>query len=681
MKPLQSRATAMRIHIFLLTALLLVPALVAHAATVDELIAFAGNAPSDAVRLVMLRQLSAHPDITDLQRDEAKRFTGEVARYLDPGKDRMYYFDKSILDHDDYDFGVAPDSPLYPLTHLYRARMLAWVTLEYGGYWKEPEARRVQLDKVRAAFERARDAFPEEPLARMYLGEIVSPPSAYIVRVGAPLWAVAQREGLERLTDIIHWWIDHRQREDGQYGGGWGDDCEMWRFWPAILMGFEDPKIRAAQEKLSRALLDQEHMRGGYTRNVHDVEHTSEDSSDVLTPMLHLAPDSAEWARRSMRLVELSESRWMGRNARGQLQYKSTYFSVDSVDESAKRACDTVYHPRVLQPVSLLWQRSHDPALTRLFSDWMDTWVDAAAREERGKPAGVIPSAILWPDGNIGGVGEHWWDPENHDKDPLYVFPSAMSQMTHLLLLTWHITGDEKYLAPIRSMAALRYAWEQNPVDNPEPGSALWCGMKMGDQSSVLSKYRMLSGRTEFDAMLEKDAPYPQFLFHGDEAALLEALQRNAKALSINFAGYTSEVRYTDRVLRFPSLFGENGMYPEAVKGIEEPDPALLYATVTGDPGTSYYFPLNAVRWLTSPRSIAALVTESGPDRFRARLYQFGGESRAMGAEFYLLKPGEYTLSIAGKSDRFIVTGPRTVVRFTVPPWEEVELRVEQEKS
>lgn len=157
-------------------------------------------------------------------------------------------------------------------------------------------------------FELARDAFPEEPLARMYLGEAVPPTSLYAVPAGAPAWAQAQREGLERLTDIIHWWIDHRQREDGQYGGGWGDDCEMWRFWPAILMGFDDPKIRAAQEKLSRALLNQEHMCGGYTRNVHDVEHTSEDTSDVLTPMLHLAPESRDWRDRSMHLVSLAES-------------------------------------------------------------------------------------------------------------------------------------------------------------------------------------------------------------------------------------------------------------------------------------------------------------------------------------------------------------------------------------
>ena len=34
----------------------------------------------------------------------------------------------------------------------------------------------------------------------------------------------------------------------------------------------------------------------------------------------------------------------------------------------------------------------------------MDTWVDAAERAERGKPAGIIPSAIHWPDGQAGGA-------------------------------------------------------------------------------------------------------------------------------------------------------------------------------------------------------------------------------------------------------------------------------------
>src|SRR5690606_6678849 len=101
-----------------------------------------------------------------------------------------------------------------------------------------------------------------------------------------------------------------------------------------------------------------------------------------------------------------------------------------------------------------------------------------------------------------------------------------------------------------------------------------------------------------------------------DWESLTKALDRTAQALRINFPGYTSEVRYTDRVLRFPAIFGENGMYPEAREVSAEPDTNLLYSTATGDPGGALYFPMNAVRWLTPPRDIAALVTESSRKRF-----------------------------------------------------------------
>jgi hypothetical protein len=110
---------------------------------------------------------------------------------------------------------------------------------------------------------------------------------------------------------------------------------------------------------------------------------------------------------------------------------------------------------------------------------------------------------------------------------------------------------------------------------------------------------------------------------------------------------------------------------------IHTPNPSLLYSTVTGDPGSAGYFPLNAVRWLTEPRNIAALVRESGTERFAAELFHFGREKRPMSAEFYLLDPGEYTLSLATKNgairrplatDEVVVKGDGTRVFFELPP-------------
>ncbi|MCC6697983.1 MAG: hypothetical protein IT365_20325 [Candidatus Hydrogenedentes bacterium] len=648
----------------------------ANAQSAEDLIQQAGNAATDALRMEILERLAKTPGLDPGLARDATRMREEIQRWITEPK--LYYFDQQVLKTDRYDFGIATDSPLFPLAEFYRARMLTWVTLEYGGYWSKEDARRAQFDKIRPLFEKSAQAFPENPLVKMYLGTPLPPETSYAPSDAAPAWANAQRESLERLADIVEWWIDHRMRSDGQYGGGWGDDCEMWRWWVPVLIAFDDPKITGAQERFSRALLAQDHMAGGYTSHVYDVEHTAEDSSDVLTPMMLLQPASGEWRGRALRLADLMETLWTGVNERGFLQFKSTYFSATEVDPSPQKACDTVYHPRAMQPTLLLWQRSGDERLQKLFTSWMDTWADAAAREERGKPAGVVPSAIHWPDGSIGGLGKDWWNPENHNKDPLYVFPSAMPLMTQTLMLTYHMTGDAKYLEPLRTMAAARLRYVEHPVADAPEGSAMWCAERLAAVTGTVAKYRLLTGSTDFDPLLMRDGnAYVRYRLDGNASRVAAALDTVAGALRINFPGYTSEVRYTDRVLRFPSIFGKNGMFLDGVEGISEPDTTLLYASVTGDPDNPQVFPLNAVRWRTPPREIAALVTNSGGDRFEAQLFHFGDAPRAMAAELYLLRNGKYDvvlekMSAGGEATPLLqssieVNGPVSEVRFELP--------------
>ena len=644
--------------------------------SIRALIQQAGNANSDEVRLDYLKQLQKQPGLDASVKGDLDKLITQIDRWLN--EKRLDYFGREIKRYKDFDFKIAESSVLYPLTWLYRGRMVIWYTMESGGIWSIPERRREFFGIARGFFERYAEAFPENKIARMYLGHSTGPYKQYETVPGAPAWAVHQREGLERLADIIEWWIDNRMQDDGQYGGGWGDDCEMWRWWVPVLIGFESPKITGAQARFSKALMDQPHMKSGYTTRMSDVEHTAEDSADAITPMMHINPENDLWRKYALGLADFTEKHWTARNQRGFLQFKSTYFTAGKIDVSTQRACDTVYHPRVVQPTLLYWQRTGDERLTKLFAAWMDTWVDAAARSERGKPAGIIPTAIHWPDGDIGGAGPNWWDPRNHGEYTLYLYPSAMSLMTHTLLLTHHMTGQAKYLEPIRSMADIRLKYLSAPPKNePVAGTEAWCAARLDSLSSVITKYRFLTGNTEFDELLSREmSPYMRYRLHDDPGPLISALQENAKALRINFEGYTSEVRYTDRVLRFPSLFTGNGILGEPVATIRRPDPSLLYSMVTGDPGDAGYFPLNAVRWLTPPRDIAVLVTESTASRFGAELFGFGKQERTMSAEFYLLEPGRYKLTItAGDSSgqksqetyEFSVESRRTRVNFKLP--------------
>jgi hypothetical protein len=416
-------------------------------------------------------------------------------------------------------------------------------------------------------------------------------------------------------------------------------------------------------------------MRTGFTSRLTDVEHSNEDTTDTILPMMHLRPDDPVWQQRALHLAALMRDRWTGRNARGFLQFKSIYFSDTRLDETPRRAFDTVYHPSVVQPTLLYWQRTADPQLTALFGEWLKVWVDATARAEHGKPAGILPSALAWPAGTIAAPPAPWWEPFPLDhNDALYNWPGAARLMTSTLLLAWHMTRDEQYLAPIHSMAALARQHRSAPAD-AAPGTVTWAARQMeGFLGDTLAKYRLLSGDTRYDDLLRTSASgYMKYRLGGDTRALARSLEQNAEAFRSNWEAYTSEMRWTDRVVSFTSNYLR--YLPEPAP--PAPQPQVLYACATGDPGTPLIFPLNAVRWRTSPRDIAALVTASGPTSFAAELFHFGDTPRRLAAEFLLLRPGDYELTVtpadatagdAPSRTRFRVTGPRAEAPLTLPP-------------
>jgi hypothetical protein len=200
-----------------------------------------------------------------------------------------------------------------------------------------------------------------------------------------------------------------------------------------------------------------------------------------------------------------------------------------------------------------------------------------------------------------------------------------------------------------------------------------WWTPVSGFLSDALAKYRLLTGDTQHDALLRTDVSgYVRYRLTGDGASLESALRRNAEAFRANWEAYTSEMRWTDRVMSFTRNYLNH--LPEPAPPAPSPD--ILYSTATGDPGNPLVFPLYAVRWRTPPRDIAALVTESSRTSFAAELCHFGDQPRDLDAELFLLSPGEYelTLSLADAADSsplqhraFRVEGPRAQVSLLLP--------------
>jgi len=629
-------------------------------AELPELIQQAGNTDNDRERQALLEKMAALPSLDDTQRKEAVSLADFARRWNESG---LKFYGASVRGKPhraigDYDFGVAKDSPLRPICELYRGRMLAWTLIENSTVRTHPKDSKWFKNEAVASFQRVKEAFPKNTVARMYLGEAL-PWGVVPEKVkGAPEWATLQREQLERLGEIIRWWITHRQKADtGEFGGGWGDDCEMWRWWAAVLLGFDDPQITAAQLKFSRSAVTRPHLKGGFNTTVTDVEHAAEDTTDNLVPLMVLEPENEKWTKWGLKLGDFMRDVWTGKNERGQVQFKSFYFSATETAPQPHRALDVIADIGALHPALLAWQKTGDEKLGAQICTWLDTWVDATARAENGKPAGILPASIRWPDGASAGAEGNWWEPIKPGgfMHSYYLWPSVITEMTDALMLAHVMTGKDSYLAPLRSMAAIRLRHLKNPSGELKPGTEAWCAEQLAPRQNAnsntgglvktLARFKALTGTSEFDELIALEGS--EFVIRTDEAGKREleaALRESLGALRVNFPGFTSEVRSTDRCMRFVQFLAQDYAF-DAYKGVTQPKHELLYRMVTGDKNAPR-FPQMAVRWLTPPKDVAALVTEASTTKFAAELFHFGKEPREISAELRQLKPGSYTASL-----------------------------------
>jgi hypothetical protein len=178
----------------------------------------AGNLDSDELRLDCLRELQHKTRLDASVRQDLTRLIDQIDRWLH--EQRLDYFGSEVRRNKDFNFQISENSVFHPLTWLYRGRMVIWYAMESGSIWSIAERRREFFAIARGFFEKYTRAFPENKIARMYLAHPTGPYKHYDAAPGAPAWALYQREGLERLADIIEWWIDNRMQQDAQYGGG-----------------------------------------------------------------------------------------------------------------------------------------------------------------------------------------------------------------------------------------------------------------------------------------------------------------------------------------------------------------------------------------------------------------------------------------------------------------------------
>jgi len=517
----------------------------------------------------------------------------------------------------------AEDNPLVERALFLRGRLLYWLGKERSGP-KEIAGGNRDLQKLY-------EQHPDNDLLAMYLGKRID------LRDGcdcleaareAPAWSTAQLEALCRLRQISHWWVA-RQAANGEFGGKFGDDVELLRWWaPLVLSG--DETAQQGWQRLADGVWRSEHVHEGYARELRDVEHAAEFVSDTA-PLLVMFSDDPRYEQRLACSARHFDRLWTGTTANGHRFFRSAWFSSTAVAADEPRGRDVEYNTRAARGIRYLAWRRPNAELEMLLHQWSAAWVSAAMRTDKGKPRGIIPPSVRFADEAINGDEPNW-----HQANMFWDYYDwefyAGSLMLDQLLFTYMLTHDEDLLQPMFLALELISSEEADQTGTREDattaGSRAWAADKLMRSSffwSVVEQWRFLTNDTRWDELIVRHGTaYGRYRITGDERHLVEGLNRILNAVRYNTPLMTSEAIHTDRIY---------------APGWEH-----LKAMLTGDGMPENSSPYFAASWEKTDDKFTALVSRATPDGLEFQLFSHSPQQRSIVMRLWQLTPGEYQL-------------------------------------
>jgi hypothetical protein len=526
------------------------------------------------------------------------------------------------------------------------------------------------------------------PLLRMYLGENVLWGKEYIdTDPDAPHWAKVVRESHARLLHIIDWWVEKRQKADGQFGGGWGDDVETLRFLGPMLILSDVSKVsRTGMKKVVDGAWKAAEggLELGYSKRLWDVEHSAEPTADTQPLMLMFEPDNPLYVERNRKLLPLVTDLWTHLTPEGYRYFKSVYISATKIDDAPERRANLPYHTRAFKGLTWLAWHGNYPDVEKVWLELADGWVEATMREAQGKLRGVVPASVDYKTGALGAGGGTWYRPGLGWS--YYNWPASNHpHVFNLFLSAYKKTGNKKYMEPI--FASLQQALKYKPVKSyvpPKPAAAsgevpsheyqrymLHRLHASGFYATYLLAYRMQSGDTQFDAYLKDTASLEtirtlnKYQITGDEKPVINALEKLlVEKLRYNLPMWTSELKRTDKLGRLPS---HKELYSVMTGAI----------TRWGDSG----WPSHAVTWSHPNADFAAIVRSERLENVNIRFYSFDTKNSDFGLKFWLLPKGEYVITwkatdMPKQTQEFDFTKRGQIVNLKLPPKREILIQV-----
>lgn len=250
---------------------------------------------------------------------------------------------------------------------------------------------------------------------------------------GVPLWAFRQTEDLKLARHFINWWIDERQVDFGDFGGGISDDSDMVQQWPGMaLMGVDEEKINRS----ITALADAAYKNGMFTHGLNTIEtdelHTYEEGINTNSAMLYINWGDPLTLERLMETVRAYD-RIIMRNPQGNMLFASNWYGGNKIYREPNWSWQKPYSFPMIHPLLVLGEFNADRRSHELVTGLSDGYMAYAYTAEDGQ--WVLPNEINWHTGEVRG-GEM-----NQG--------AGSGDVPNLFWAAWRWTGEDRYLKPL----------------------------------------------------------------------------------------------------------------------------------------------------------------------------------------------------------------------------------------
>ncbi len=392
--------------------------------------------------------------------------------------------------------------------------------------------------------------FPDNRYVQFYLhNRLAASPDwisqDYLARAkDAPEWAAGLYAGYNLLVDISQWWAVNKQQADGSIGGGWGDDVELVGFFGFVARVSEGASPRSIQcvRKLLRGVYASGQIDevGGFYYGAADTEHSAEWTGKTLPMMLSVDYGSPLWVERALRSAKLMKEIWMGVNQRGHLHWRSNFLGASGIGPRGSHL-DSSINWRAANPAVAVLRFTNNPAIKEMVLRHAEALREDAMRTDKGKPLGIIPGEVDYQTDEIGGRNvPTWYDPGDVPAKGNYGFAKFHQYRTRIMYLAYKLSGDEKFLEPIRLEAeyALKHGGDLTAkIHTLKPGSPHWIAIVLKGSPQLWEQVQYERARRQ-----GKDVR------KADRKSIVENTVPYIPQIRTNMPYVTTEALATDRV-------------------------------------------------------------------------------------------------------------------------------------